>query len=142
MTFLEKSNWVVLVVGVPTLLVYLATVVPQVLGEPMTEVAWVQPMIVAMVAFVVANVLGNVVAAATNPREADKSDERDRQINRLGASVGNWVLIAGAFVALVLAMARADHFWIANALLLGGIAGSLVSAVTRIAAYRRPFQAW
>ena len=145
MTFLEKSNWVVLIVGVPTLLVYLAIVVPQVLGEPMTDVAWVQPMIVAIVAivaFVVANVLGNVVAAATNPREANKSDERDRQINQLGASVGNWVLIAGALVALVLAMARADHFWIANALLLGGIAGSLVSAVTRIAAYHRPFQAW
>ena len=142
MTFLEKSNWVVLIVGVPTLLVYLAMVVPPVLALPMAEASWVQPMIVAMVAFVVANVLGNVVAAATNPREADKSDERDRQINRVGAAVGNWVLIAGALVALVLAMARADHFWIANALLLGGIAGSLVSAVTKIAAYHRPFQAW
>jgi hypothetical protein len=142
MTFLEKSNWVVLIVGVPTLLFYLAAVVPQVLGKPMTEVSWVQPMIVAMVAFVVANVLGNVVAAATNPREADRSDERDREINRVGAAVGNWVLIAGALVALVLAMARADHFWIANSLLLGGIAGSLVSAVTKIAAYHRPFQAW
>ena len=76
--FLEKSNWVVLVVGVPTLLVYLATVVPQVLGQPMTEVAWVPPMIAAMVAFVVA-------------------------------------------------MTGAGHFWIANALFLGGIVGSPVS---------------
>jgi hypothetical protein len=142
MAFMEKSSWVVLVVAVPTLLVYVAVVVPQVLGTPIAEVSWVQPMIFAIVGFIVANVLGNVVAAASNPGEADKSDERDRQINQLGASVGNWVLIAGAIVALILAMARADHFWIANALLLGGIAGSLVSAVTKIAAYRGSFQAW
>jgi len=142
MAFMEKSSWVVLVVAVPTLLVYVALVVPQVLGTPIAEVSWVQPMIFAIVGFIVANVLGNVVAAASNPGEADKSDERDRQINQLGASVGNWVLIAGAIVALILAMARADHFWIANALLLGGIAGSLVSAVTKIAAYRGSFQAW
>jgi len=142
MAFMEKSSWVVLVVAVPTLLVYVALVVPQVLGTPIAEVSWVQPMIFAIVGFIVANVLGNVVAAASNPGEADKSDERDRQINQFGASVGNWVLIAGAIVALILAMARADHFWIANALLLGGIAGSLVSAVTKIAAYRGSFQAW
>jgi hypothetical protein len=142
MAFMEKSSWVVLVVAVPTLLVYVAVVVPQVLGTPIAEVSWVQPMIFAIVGFIVANVLGNVVAAASNPGEADKSDERDRQINQLGASVGNWVLIAGAIVALILAMARADHFWIANALLLGGIAGSLVSAATKIAAYRGSFQAW
>jgi hypothetical protein len=141
-TFLEKSNWVVLIVGVPTLLGYLAMIVPQVLGGPMTDVAWVQPMIVTMVAFVVANVLGNVVAAATNPGDAGKNDERDREIDRVGERVGNWLIVAGALVALVLAMAQVDHFWIANALLLGGIAGSLVSAVTKIAAYHKPFQAW
>src|SRR5450756_902144 len=75
MGFLEKSNWVVLVVGVPTLLVYVALVVPQVLGKPMAEVSWVQPMIFAIAGFIVANVLGNVVAAASNPREADTKDQ-------------------------------------------------------------------
>jgi hypothetical protein len=142
MAFLEKSNWVVLVVGVPTLLVYLFVVVPQVLGQPIAEISWVEPMIVTIVVFVVANVLGNVVAAASNPREADTNDERDREIDRLGERVGNWLIIAGSIVALVLAMARADHFWIANAIFLGGLAGSLVSAVTKIAAYHGPFQRW
>jgi Flp pilus assembly protein protease CpaA len=142
MAFLEKSNWVVLVVGVPTLLVYLFVVVPQVLGQPIAEISWVEPMIVTIVVFVVANVLGNVVAAASNPREADTNDERDREIDRLGERVGNWLIIAGSIVALVLAMARADHFWIANAIFLGGLAGSLVSSVTKIAAYHGPFQRW
>ena len=142
MAFLEKSNWVVLVVGVPTLLVYLAVVVPQVLGQPITEVSWVQPMIATIVVFVVANVLGNVVAAASNPRDADKNDERDREIDHFGERLGNWLIIAGSITALVLAMARADHFWIANAIFLGGLAGSLLSSVTKIAAYHGPFQRW
>ena len=142
MAFLEKSNWVVLVVGVPTLLVYLFVVVPQVLGQPIAEVAWVEPMIATIVVFVVANILGNVVAAASNPREADKSDERDREIDRFGERVGNWLIIAGSIAALVLAMARVDHFWIANAIFLGGLAGALLSSVTKIAAYHGSFQRW
>jgi hypothetical protein len=142
MTFLEKSNWVVLVVGVPTLLVYVALVVPQVLGKSIADVSWVQPMIFTIAGFVVANILGNVVAAATNPKEADKNDQRDREIDHFGERVGNWLMIAGSITALVLAMAMADHFWIANAIFLGGMAAALVSSVTKIAAYHGPFQRW
>jgi len=142
MTFLEKSNWVVLIVAVPTLLGYGAVVVPQVLGKPMAEVSWVQPMIFAIVGFVAANVLGNVVAAVSNPSEADKNDERDREIDHFGERVGNWLIVAGSIAALVLAMTTADHFWIANAIFLGGIAGALLSSVTKIAAYHGPFQRW
>jgi hypothetical protein len=142
MTFLEKSNWVVLVVGVPTLLAYLAVIVPQVLGKPMAEVSWVQPMIFAIAGFIVANILGNVVAAASNPGEANRNDQRDREIDHFGERVGNWLMIAGSIAALVLAMTMADHFWIANAIFLGGMAAALVSSVTKIAAYHGPFQRW
>lgn len=142
MAFLEKSNWVALVVSVPTLLVYLAVIVPQVFGQPIAKVAWVEPMIVTIVVFVVANVLGNVVVAASRPREADMNDERDRQIDRFGERVGSWLIVAGSITALALAMTRADHFWIANAIFLGGLAGALLSSVTKIAAYHGPFQRW
>ena len=142
MTFLEKSNWVVLVVGVPTLLIYVALVLPEVLGKPIAEVSWVQPMIFTIIGFVVANILGNVVAAASNPGEADKNDQRDREIDHFGERVGNWLIIAGSIAALVLAMTRADHFWIANAIFVGGMAAALVSSVTKIAAYHGPFQRW
>ena len=142
MTFLEKSNWVVLVVALPTLLVYVALVVPQLLGKPIAEVSWVQPMVFTIVGFIVANILGNVVAAATNPGEAPKKDQRDSEIDHLGERVGNWLIIAGSIIALVLAMTGADHFWIANALFLGGIAAALLSSVTKIAAYHGSFQTW
>lgn len=142
MAFLEKSNWVVIVVAVPTFLVYVALVVPQVLSKPIAEVSWVQPMVFTIVGFIVANVLGNVVAAASNPRDADRSDQRDREIDQVGERVGNWLIVAGAIAALVLAMTRADHFWIANAIFLGGIAGAVASSVTKIAAYHGTFQRW
>lgn len=142
MAFLEKSNWVVLVVGVPTLLVYLVVIIPQVLADPITDVAWVEPMIATIVIFVVANIAGNVVAAASNPRDADKNDERDREIDHFGERIGTWLIVAGAIAGLVLAMARVDHFWIANAIFLGGLIGALVSSVTKIAAYHGPFQRW
>jgi hypothetical protein len=142
MAFLEKSNWVTLVVSVPTLLVYLAVIVPQVLGHPIADVSWVQPMIFTIAGFIVANVLGNVVAAASNPGEADRNDQRDREIDHFGERVGNWLMIAGSIAALVLAMTMADHFWIANAIFLGGMAAALVSSVTKIAAYHGPFQRW
>lgn len=142
MAFLEKSNWVTLIVSVPTLLYYLTLVVPDVLRKPVAEVSWVQPMVITIVGFVVANIIGNVAAAASNPAEADKNDERDREIDHLGERVGNWLIIAGAIAGLVLAMSRADHFWIANAIFLGGIVGALLSSATKIAAYHGSFQRW
>ena len=142
MAFLEKSNWVALVVSVPTLLIYAILVVPQVLSKPIAEISWVQPMIFTIVGFVVANILGNIVAAASNPGEADKKDQRDTEIDHFGERVGNWLIIAGACTALVLAMAMADQFWIGTAIYFAGILGSLGASVTKIAAYHGPFQTW
>lgn len=142
MTFPEKSNWVVLVVAVPTLVIYAALIVPPLLSEPLAEVSWVQPLLIAIAGFVVANVLGNVVAAASNPREADLSDERDQAIDRFGERIGNWLIVAGAIIGLILGMAMADQFWIANAILFGFLAAAIVSALAKIAAYRGWIQRW
>ena len=142
MAFPEKSNWVVLVIAVPTLLIYAALIVPQVLSKPIAEVDWVQPLVFAIIGFIVANVVGNIVAAISNPSEADKHDQRDTEIDRYGERIGNWAFILGAVVALILAINMADHFWIANTIFAGGLASSIVSAVAKIAAYHGPFQRW
>lgn len=142
MAFLEKSNWVVLIAGVPTILAYGIVVVPQVLNEPIGEVSWVEPMILAIVGFIVANIVGNVVAAALKPGEADQEDERDQEIDRFGERAGTWLMAAGAIAALVLAMAMADYFWIGNAIFLAGITGAMLSSAMKIAAYHGPFQRW
>jgi hypothetical protein len=141
-TFSEKSNWVVLAVAVPVLLVYASLVVPQLLAVPVDEVDWVPPMVFAVVGFVIANVLGNVVAAASNPADAERHDQRDTQIRLYGVRIGSWLIIAGASVALVLTMLEAPYFWIGNALFAGGMAASITSSIAEIAAYRGTFQPW
>src|SRR5512140_908279 len=142
MTFTEKSNWVVAVLTVVTFVAYLAMVLPPALANPVAKVGYEQPIVVMIVFFVVANVLGNVVAAASNPTEADKTDQRDREISHFGTRVGNFLMIAASCVALALAMTRQDYFWIGNSLFLGGMAASLLSASLKIAAYHGPFQRW
>jgi hypothetical protein len=142
MAFLEKSNWVVLVVAVGTIAAYGTWALTQGLSKPVAEIGWVQPMIVSIVGFVVANILGMIIVAASNPKEADKSDQRDKEIDRFGERVGNYLIIAGACVALVLAMAAADRFWIGNTIYFAGILAAMGSSVTKIAAYHGPFQRW
>ena len=142
MTFQEKSNWVVLVVAIPTLVLYVGLIVVPLLSKPLAELSWVQPLLIAIAGFVLANVLGNVVAAASNPRAADVSDERDQAIDRFGERVGNWLIAAGAITGIVLAMAMADQFWIANAIFLGFLAAAIVSALAKIAAYRGWTERW
>lgn len=142
MAFVEKSNWVVLVVAVLTLITYGGTIVGQVLSKPVAEIGWVQPMIYSIVGFIGLNIVGNVIAAASNPKEADKKDQRDKEIDRFGERIGNYLIIAGSCAALVLTMVAADRFWIGNTIYLAGILAAVGSSVTKIAAYHGPFQKW
>ena len=142
MAFSEKSNWVVLVVAVITLATYGTTTFSQALSKPVIEISWVQPMIYSIVGFVVLNIIGNIIAAATDPKEADKNDQRDKEINRFGERVGNYLIIAGSCLALALAMGKVDHFWIGNSIYLAGIVGAMGASVSKIIAYHAPFQRW
>jgi hypothetical protein len=142
MAFTEKSNWVVVVVSVVTMALYAAMVVPPALGRPVSQVGYEQPILATIVVFIIANILGNIVAAASNPEECDKKDQRDTEIDRFGGRVGNTLLLVGACAAMFLAMAKQDYFWIANAVYVGGLLASLVGSVVKIAAYHGPFQRW
>ncbi len=142
MAFLEKSNWVVLALVPVALVIYLAMLLPAMQGKTIAEVDFAGPMIVNIVFFIVANIIGNIVAAITNPAEADKKDQRDKEIERHGERVGNSMIIIGSCAALFLAMARQDYFWIANAIYMAGLAAAALASITKIAAYHGPFQRW
>jgi hypothetical protein len=141
-TFSEKGNWVVLLVTPVALVIYLASILPAMQGKAIADVDFAGPMIVNIVFFIVANILGNIGAAITNPAEADKTDQRDKEIERHGERVGNSIVMIGAIAALFLAMARQDYFWIANAIYMAGLAAAVLASITKIAAYHGPFQRW
>jgi hypothetical protein len=142
MAFTEKSNWVVLVASILALVFYGAVIVPEALRTPVEKIDFAQPMICAIVAYIVFNVVGHIVAAASNPAEADKKDVRDAEIAHFGGRVEYGIGIAGACGGLFLAMARQDYFWIANSIFVMGLLGGLFGAITKLAAYHGPFQRW
>jgi hypothetical protein len=71
------------------------------------------------------------------PSDADRTDERDREINRRGEHVGFYVMSVAAIVPLALTMAEVEHFWIAHALYLAFVLAALASSLVKIVAYRR-----
>ncbi|MEW9528382.1 hypothetical protein [Microbispora sp. NPDC049125] len=135
----EKRTWIYVVVAVGVAAVYFATVLSKVPGTDVGTIAYVRPMLTAIGVGIAANIALNIMAATLSPREADKTDERDKQINRLGDYTGFYVMSVAAIVPLGLAMAEIEHFWIANTLYLAFVLAALASSIVKIVAYRRGF---
>ncbi len=72
-------------------------------------------------------------------KDIEREDERDKSIDRRGELIGYYVSSVGVVAALALAMWRQDQFWIANALYLFLLIGSVVSFVAKIVLYRRGY---
>lgn len=149
MTVDERAVWVYLALLIATTGAYLAVVVPRALEGPIDQVEWVVPMIWAIAVTVVGTVLGAIAGAigsavrlaarGRDPESELGSDERDKEIDRLGDRRSQGVIGAGMLAALILAMVDADAFWIGNALFLAGAIAGLVETVVKIRAYRRGF---
>jgi hypothetical protein len=150
MSFKEKMAWVSALVSVVVGAVYFGVVGARLDGGPVSEIAYQWPMIIAVIATVVASILGAIVMAIAtairveitgkgSTKDIDRADERDVGIDRRGELFGYYVSSVGVLAALVLAMLRQDQFWIANALYLFLLIGSLVSAAGKIVLYRRGF---
>ncbi|MGY4643631.1 hypothetical protein [Cellulomonas sp. URHB0016] len=77
-----------------------------------------------------------------NRRDGHRTDQRDKEINRLGERTGQWFVMTGALAAMVLALVEGDWFWIANVLYLCFVLSAVLSSATRLAAYRRDFSPW
>ena len=118
MSFEEKGNWVYLVVSVVTYVAYLSVILGRAQDVPLTDVPYVSTMLWTIGIAVALSILGNIVVAISKPSEADKSDVRDKDINRFGEYVGGVVLAVGMLAPFVLALTESDYFWIANAMYL------------------------
>ena len=137
MSFEEKGTWGYMIVLLVVSGIYFAVVLGQVGEMPVSEIAYIVPMVSAIVLTILATIAAYILAAISAPSEADKKDERDKSIHRYGESVGFNVLGLMNLVPLGLAMAKAEPFWIANTIFLAGVLAGVVSSIVKIAAYRR-----
>ena len=141
MVYQERNTWATLIATVITVPIYIVIVLVQADGGPLTEVEWVPILLWTMgasiVGAIVISILWGIFAGMRDPAGVGVSDQRDRDISRLGNRLGYGVLVAFALVALVLSMVEADWFWIGNALFFGFALATLVGDIARVVAYRR-----
>lgn len=142
MEFQEKRAWLMALVSVAAYACYLVAVVAGRGSGELSQAPYVAALLWTVGAAIVANVVLQIPLAAASRGDAGTRDERDREIDRFGEHVGQSFLVIGGVGALVLAMAQAEHFWIANALYLAFVLSAVLGSIARIAAYRGGFQPW
>lgn len=138
----EKRAWVMLVVTVVTYATYVLVILGRVGDAPLVAVPYVPVLLWTVGSAIVATIVLDVAIAIASPEDADRKDQRDREIYRFGEHVGRSFLVAGGVAALGMAMVRLDHFWIANVIYLAFVLSSILGSATKIIAYRRGFQSW
>jgi len=137
MTFREKNLWIYAVLVAAVTGVYFAGVLGQVRSTAVSEIAYQRPLLTAIGVVIVLTIVGTILVAISSPKEADKTDERDKNIDRLGESVAYMVVGFLMLVPLGLAMTGSQTFWIANTIYGGFVVSTLISTAVKIVAYRR-----
>jgi hypothetical protein len=150
MPFEEKVSWVSGSVAILVGAVYASVIVPQLGSGPVGAIAYQVPMLIAIGAMIIVTIVGTILMSIGTAVTAEitgqgsvedigRTDERDADINRRGELVGYYVSSIGVLAALALAMLKADHFWIANAIFLGFMVSSVVGSAYKVLIYRRGF---
>ena len=138
MAFEEKRAWILAVVSLGAYAIYLTIVLGRALHTPLAEVPYVAPLLWTVGGAIVASIVLNI-AASIGPAGNAKKDQRDREIGRFGEYVGQSFVVVGGVAALLMAMAEAPYFWIANAVYLAFSLSAVLGSVAKIFAYRRGF---
>jgi small-conductance mechanosensitive channel len=139
MSFSEKSIWLSSTITLIAYVGYWWIILGQARSVPITEVSYGGVMLASFGALVVAAIVGHIAVVIVSPKEADKKDQRDRDINRHGDAIGYYVLSLAVLLVLILTMTKAAHFWIAHAIHLACTVATLWTAIVKILAYRRGF---
>ena len=150
MPFEEKITWVNAVVAVVVPVAYFVIMLGRLGDTSAADISYQWPLLIAIGASVVLTIVGSVLAGIgtgisaelrgrSASDEIDRKDERDKQISRHGDLIGLYVSSAGLVGVLALTMLEYEYFWIASALYLSFVVGTLVGSVVKIASYHRGF---
>lgn len=150
MPFEEKMTWVNLVVGVVVPVVYFAIMMGRLNDVSAADISYQGPLLIAIGVSIVLTIVGSIAAGIgtgisaelrgrSASDEIDRKDERDVRISRHGDLIGLYVSSVGMVGVLALTMLEYDYFWIASALYLSFVVGTVVGSVVKIISYHRGF---
>lgn len=141
MVYEERNTWAGLIVMAVVLPVYVIAVLQAAGGGPLEEVDWVPLLLWAIgggiLGTIVLSILWGILAGMRDPEGVGRSDQRDRDIARMGDRVGQAFTAIGGLGAIALCAVEADTFWIANAVFFGFALSALVGGIAKVVAYRR-----
>ena len=150
MPFEEKITWVNALVAVVVPVAYFVIMLGRLGDTSAADIAYQWPLLIAIGASVVLTIVGSILAGIgtgisaelrgrSASEEIDRKDERDKTISRHGDLIGFYVSSVGMVGVLALTMLEYDYFWIASALYLSFVVGTVVGSVVKIASYHRGF---
>ena len=137
MSYEEKGAWAYLVSCAGAYLVYLVIIISRLQDTPVAEVSYGWVMFWTAFASSVGSMVGRTLLEAARPSESRRRDVRDKEIYRFGEYASRWFVVGGAAAALLMAVAKWDYFWIANAIYLGFVLWAVAGSAARLIAYRR-----
>lgn len=138
----EKRAWIMVVVTVAAYLTYLFVILRRAAGAPLPSVPYAATLLWTIGGAITASIALHIAVSLLSPQDANKKDARDREIGQFGEYIGQSFLVIGGVAALAMAMAKVDHFWIANAVYLAFVLSSLLGSSAKLVAYRRGLPQW
>ena len=149
MPFEEKISWVNAVVMAIVPVAYLVIMLGRLGDTSAADISYQWPLLIAIGVSIVLTIVGSILAgigtgisAELRGRSASGefgNDERDKQISRHGDLIGFSVSSFGMVGVLALTMLEYEYFWIASALYLSFVVGTLVGSLVKIVSYHRGF---
>jgi len=137
----ERNTWSGLIVLVIVIPIYVVAVLQRAAGGPLEDIDWAPLMLWTIGGGIVGTILVSIVwgilAGMRDPDGVGRSDQRDRDIARMGDRVGQAFSAIGGLAAIVLCALEADTFWIANTVFFGFALSAFVGSIARVVAYRR-----
>ncbi|MFE2548114.1 hypothetical protein ACFXGI_06130 [Streptomyces sp. NPDC059355] len=131
-----------LVIAIGSYATYLWFVLERPAGVALTRAPYAGALLWTVGLSIVVSIAAHIAIAASSPKDANIRDQRDREIHRFGDYVGQSFVVIGAVSGMLLAMAEAAPFWIANAIYLAFILSSVLSSVVKVISYRFGFHPW
>ncbi|MFI6097991.1 hypothetical protein ACIA8G_20730 [Lentzea sp. NPDC051213] len=137
MAFEEKRAWAMAIIAVVGYAAYVLVILSRVDGWPLTDVPYADAALWTIGIGIVAGIVSGIWTGIASRNDGLQVDERDREIGRFGDHIGQSFVAIGGVSAMVLAIAEADHFWIANVLYLCFVLSAVLGSLAKIMAYRR-----